>query len=88
MLILLTFPTNSSYSVFLTTLFLTTLLSLLKLTGVSSNLPISNLSTLFFKLLKPLDTFLNLSISNLSTSDIKLSIFLVKSSVSASAFVA
>ena len=34
------------------------LLSLLKSTGVLSNFPIPNLSTLLFKLLKLLDTFL------------------------------
>ena len=70
-LILLTFLTNSSYLVLLTTSFFPTLLSLLKSTGVVSNLPISYLSTLLFKLLKPLGTYLNLSISNLSTSDFK-----------------
>ena len=53
------------YSVFLTTSFFTT-------TGVVSNFPISNLSTSFFKLLKPLGTFFNLSIYNLSTLDFKL----------------
>ena len=51
--------------------FFTALLSLLKSTGVVSNAPISNLSFLLFKLLKPIDTFLKLSISNLSTSDFK-----------------
>ena len=40
------------YSVFLTASSLTTLLSLLKSTGVVYNLPISNLSTLDFKLAK------------------------------------
>ena len=53
----LTFLTNSSYTVFLTTSLFTTSLSLLKSTGVVSHLPISNLCTLLFKLLKPLDTF-------------------------------
>ena len=44
----------------------------------------SNLSTLLFKLLKPLGTYFNLSVSNLSTSDSKLvkSVFLAKSDVS------
>ena len=68
----LTFLTNSIYSVFLTTSFFTTSLSLLKSTEVFSNLPISNLSTLHFKQLKPLGTFFNLSIFNLSTFDFKL----------------
>ena len=57
LLILLTFLTNSLYSVFLTTSFFTTLLSLLKSTEAVFNLPVSNLSTLFFKLVKPLSTF-------------------------------
>ena len=68
----LTFLTNRSYSVFLTTSSFTTSLSLLKSTGVFSNLPISNLSTLLFKLSKPFDTFFNLSVSNSSISDFKL----------------
>ena len=46
------------YSVFLTTSFFTTLLSLLKSTGVVSNFTISNLSTLLFELLKLVGTFL------------------------------
>ena len=70
-LILLTFLTISSYSVFLMAPFFTALLSLLKSTGVVSNAPISNLSFLLFKLLKPIDTFLKSSISNWSTSDFK-----------------
>ena len=49
------------YTSFLTTSFFTTLLSLLKSTGVVSNFPISNLSTLLFKLSKPLGTLLNSS---------------------------
>ena len=57
---------------FLTTSFFATSLSLLKSTGAGTNLSISNLSTLLFKLLKPLVTFFNLSIPNLSTSDFKL----------------
>ena len=44
--------------------FLTTSLSLLKLTGKASNLLISSLSLLLFKLLKLPNAFLNLSISN------------------------
>ena len=44
-LILLTLLTNSLYSVFLTTSFFTTLLSLLKSIGVVCYSPISNLST-------------------------------------------
>ena len=51
---LLTFLTNLLYSVFLTTSFFTTLLSLLKSTRVVSILLKSNLSTLLFKLLKPI----------------------------------
>ena len=43
-----------------------------KLTGAGTNLSTSNLSTLFFKLLKFLSTVFNLSISNLSTLDFKL----------------
>ena len=58
MLILSAFLTNSFYSVFLTISFFTTLLSLSKSTGVASNLPIYNLSTLHLKLLKSLGTFL------------------------------
>ena len=70
--LLLTFLSNSLYSVFLATSFFTVSLSLFKSTGVVSNFPISNLSTLLFKLLKPLGIFFNLSISYLSTSDFKL----------------
>ena len=55
------------YSVFLTTSFFTTSHSLIKSTGVVSDFPIFNLSTLRFKLFKPLGTFFNGSISNLST---------------------
>ena len=68
----LIFPANSSYSVFLTTLSFTALLSLLKSTRVVSNCLIYNLSTLIYKSLKLIGTFFNLSISNLSTSDFKL----------------
>ena len=60
------------YSVFLTTSFFTTLLSLLKSTGTGANLSISNLSILFFKLLKLVGIFFNSSISNLSTTVFKL----------------
>ena len=42
--------TNMSYTVFLTTLFLTTLLSFAKSLGTGVNLSISNLSTSVFKL--------------------------------------
>ena len=44
----------------------------------------SNLSTLLFKLSKPIGTFLNLSMSNFSTSDFKLakSVFLATPDVS------
>ena len=47
-----TFVTNLSYSVFLTTSFFTTLLSLLKSAGTGAYLSISNLSTSVFKLAK------------------------------------
>ena len=79
----LTFLTNSSYSIFLTTFF-TTSLSLLTSAGVVSNLPISNLSILLFKLLKLLGIFFNSSTSYLSTSDFKLtkSYFLASCDVS------
>ena len=51
-LILFTFTTNLSYTVFLTTLFFTTLINLLKPTGTGTNLSISNLSTSVFRLAK------------------------------------
>ena len=60
------------YSVFLTTSFLTTLLSLLKSTGTGANLLISNLSTLLFELLELVGKLFNLWISNLSTSVFRL----------------
>ena len=44
--------TGLSYTVFLTTSFFTTSLSLLKSTGTGTNLSISNLSTSVFKLTK------------------------------------
>ena len=50
--ILFTLLTNLSYTSFLTTLFFTTSLSLLKSTGTGANLSISNLSTSVFKLAK------------------------------------
>ena len=50
--ILFTLATNLSYTVFLTTSFFTTSLSLLKSTGTGANLSMSNLSTLVFKLAK------------------------------------
>ena len=46
------------YSSFLTTLFFTTSLSSVNSTKTGTNLSISNLSTLLFKLFKPLDTVL------------------------------
>ena len=51
-----TFLNSLSYSVFLTASFVTTPFSLIKSTGAVSNLPLSNLSTLPFKLFKPLGT--------------------------------
>ena len=56
------------YSVFLTTSFFTTLLSLLKSTGTGASLSISNLPTLLFTLLKLVGKLFNLLRSNLSTS--------------------
>ena len=50
--ILFPFPTNLSYTVFLTISFFTTSLSLLESTGIGANLSMSNLSTLIFKLAK------------------------------------
>ena len=47
-----TFVTNLSYSVFLTTSFFSTLLSLAKSLGTGVNLSTSYLSTLVFKLAK------------------------------------
>ena len=47
-----TLATNLSYTVFLTTSFFTTPLSLLKSTGTGTNLSISNLSISAFKLAK------------------------------------
>ena len=44
----------------------------LKPTGTGTYLSTSNLSTLLFKLCKPVSIFSNLAISNLSTSDFKL----------------
>ena len=58
-LILLTFLIYSLYSVFLATLIFTTSLSLLKSRGTGPNLSSSNLSTLLFKLFKPVGTFCN-----------------------------
>ena len=49
---LFTLATNLSYSVFLTTSFFTTSLSLLKSTGTGANLSIFSLSTSVFKLAK------------------------------------
>ena len=52
MTILFTLATNLSYTVFLKTLFFSTLLNLLKSTGTGTNLPMSNLSTSVFELAK------------------------------------
>ena len=60
------------YTLFLTTAFFTTTLSLSKSTGTGTNLPTSNLSLLLLKLFKPVGTSSNLSMSNLSTTDFKL----------------
>ena len=60
------------YTSFLTKLFFTTSLSSVKSTETGTNLSISNLCTLLFKVFKPLDKHFNLSLSNLSTSDFKL----------------
>ena len=49
---LFTLATNLSYTAFLTASFFTTSLSLLKSTGIGTNLSISNLSTSAFKLAK------------------------------------
>ena len=49
---LFTLATNLSYTVFLTTSFFTTLLSLLKSVGTGANLSISNLSTSVSKVAK------------------------------------
>ena len=54
--------TNLSYTVFLTTSFFTTSLSLVKSTGARTNLSISNLSTSAFKLTKS-DFAANLNVS-------------------------
>ena len=48
--ILSTFANNLLYKVFLTTSFFTTLLNLLKSARIRTNLPMSNLSTLVFRL--------------------------------------
>ena len=53
------------YTPFLTTLFFTASVGLLKSTGTGTNLSTSNLSALLFQLLEPLGTFFNLSIYNL-----------------------
>ena len=50
--ILFTLATTLSYTVFLTTSFFTTSLSLFKSAGTAASLSISNLSTLVFKLAK------------------------------------
>ena len=55
------------YASLLTRLLLLYLLVYFKSTGTGTNLSTSNLSILYFKLLKLVCTFSNLSISNLST---------------------
>ena len=60
--ILFTFVTNLSYTVFLTTSFLTTLLSLLKSTGTDFHLSIYILSTSAFRIGKS-DFAANLDVS-------------------------
>ena len=55
--IFLVLPVYTSFS---TTSFFTKSLSLLKSTGIGTNLSSSNLSTLLFKLLKLVGTFFNL----------------------------
>ena len=49
-----------------------TLTLFIRLSSLVSNFPVTNLSNLLFKLIKPLGTYFNLSMSNLSTSDFKL----------------
>ena len=71
------------YTSFLRTSFFTTLLSLLKSTGVVSNFTISDLSNLPFKLLKLSELVFNLSLSILSISAFKL----VKSNLAAHLYV-
>ena len=68
----LTYLTNSSYIVFLTTSLSTTTLNFFKSTGIGFNLPTFTLATLLFKLFEALGTIFNSSISNSSTSDFKL----------------
>ena len=68
--------------------FLTTLLSLLKSTGVVSNSEISSLSPLLFKLLKLVGTYFSLSISNLSPLAFKLTISHFAANLNVSVFVA
>ena len=60
--------------------FLTAWLALIKSSGTDTDLSVSNLSTLPFKLFKPVGSFSNFAISNLSTSDFKFakSTFLAK----------
>ena len=84
LLILLTFSTNLPYSTFLTRPLFTSTFSLLKSTGLVSNLRIYNLSNFLHILPKLFATFSNLSIANLSISDFKLPklTFLAKSAVS------
>ena len=70
------------HATFLTALFFTTSISLLKSIGTGTNLSTSNLVTLLFKLLKLVSTFFNLTVSNLSTLDLAKSTFLANIDVS------
>ena len=67
-----TFLISALYTSYLTTSFFTASLSLLKSTGIGTNLSTSNLSTLIFKLFKLVGSFLNLLIFNLSKLYFKL----------------
>ena len=71
---------------FLLISFFTSIISLLKSTGVLSNFPVSNLSTLTFKMLKALINWFNSSTSILSALDSKLTklIFLANFDLSTS----
>ena len=58
--------------IFFNDIIFTTSLGLLKSAGTGTNLSISNLSTILFKLLKLVRTFFSSSVSSLSTLDFKL----------------
>ena len=74
---LFTFATNLSYTVFLTTSFFTTSLSLLKSTGTRTNFSISSLSTSVFKLAKfDFSAKLEVSISAASFKSVHRTVFL------------